>query len=124
MAKILVADDEELVRNALRQMLEGAGHDVLEATNGVQTLSCVQQEQVDLVIIDIFMPHKEGLETIVDLQRNWPDLKLVAISGGGALAQVEVLDMATALGASHTIRKPLEVEKVLAIVASALEQET
>ena len=82
MANILVVDDEELVRATLRQMLESADHVVFEAANGKEALRSFENRAVDLVITDIIMPEKEGIETIIDLRKIAPNLRIVAISGG------------------------------------------
>src|SRR5260221_4424854 len=83
MIHILVIDDEAAVRTLIRQILEEEGHQVDEATDGEEGLARLQSTHIDLVITDIFMPHKEGIETILALRRQFPNVKIVAISGGG-----------------------------------------
>lgn len=120
MARVLVVDDEELIRFTLRQMLEKAGHDVVEAVNGRDALHRLEELPADLVITDIIMPEKEGLETIVELRRRRPDLKIIAISGGGRTKTSDYLDVAERLGADSAIAKPLRHQTVMDAVNKAL----
>ncbi len=120
MASILVVDDEELVRATLREMLEQAGHEVFEAANGVEALKSFDDRAVDLVITDIIMPEKEGIETILDLRKRAPELKIVAISGGGRSANFDFLKMASMLGACEVLAKPFRRTQVLDAVREAL----
>jgi PAS domain S-box-containing protein len=118
-ARILVADDEPRVRTSLRQMLEQGGHEVIEAVDGKQGLRQALGGQVDLVITDLVMPEKEGLETIQALRQEMPDIGIVAISGafGG-----QFLKAARAMGADAALGKPLNSELLLATVAEVLQR--
>lgn len=107
MARILVVDDEELVRFSLRAMLESNGHDVEEAADGNDCLALLKGAPFDIAIIDIFMPNKEGTETIMELRRDYPDLKLIAISGGGHTGELSYLNAAISFGADLALPKPL-----------------
>ncbi len=120
MARVLVVDDEEFIRFTLRQMLEKAGHEVIEAVNGQDALDAFQRTTVDLVITDIIMPEKEGIETIVELRRQRPDLKIIAVSGGGRTRTLDYLDIAERLGADSAIAKPLKRKTVMDAVNKAL----
>lgn len=124
MACILVVDDEELVRVTLRQMLEKAGHEVFEATNGDEALRAFDEhkDKADLVITDIIMPEKDGIETIAALRKQKPDLKIIAISGGGRTGNMDFLDIAKKFGASDILAKPFEKEQVLNVVNKVLDQ--
>ncbi len=116
-ASVLVVDDDENVRKVLRWMLESGGYRVLEAGDGYQALAQVRGEHIDLVMTDLVMPEQEGIETIQAIRREWPSLKVIAISGafGG-----EFLRIAKLLGAHSTLQKPLRAEDVLRAVADAL----
>jgi CheY-like chemotaxis protein len=120
MARILVIDDDDLIRLALRTFLKGAGHDVMEAAEGAEGIELHTAAPFDLVISDLFMPGKEGIETIVELRRDYPDLKIIAISSGGRAAATGLLDVAKGLGADRTVRKPFSAEDILAEVDALL----
>ncbi len=118
--KVLIIDDEEFVRLTLGQILKKAGFDVIDAANGELGLRKLRQQPVDLVITDIIMPEKEGIETIMDIRRDFPDLPIVAISGGGRSGNTDFLKVARALGATETLQKPFRVNEVLQAVHGAL----
>ena len=120
MARILVVDDERIIRFTLRQMLEKAGHEIFEAANGLEALKSIDELGVDLVITDIIMPEKEGIETIVELRRRRPDLKIIAVSGGGRTQNLDYLQIAKRFGADCTLAKPLDRQLVVDAVARAL----
>src|SRR6266576_3627079 len=105
-ARILVMDDDELLREALRVVLEGAGYEVLEASDGEVGLRLQREHAADLVVVDVFMPERDGLEVIKALRVESPQVKIIAVSGGGRTAQIEVLSVAAAFGAARTLVKP------------------
>lgn len=121
MALILVLDDEAPLRSAVRRILERAGHEVLEASDGRQGLALANERYPDLVITDILMPGVDGIELILELREHRPDTLIIAISGGGDLVPSErLLSDAHALGAITALPKPFEVPEVLSAVGSAL----
>ena len=120
MSRILVVDDDEAVLEMLRATLEWEGYDVDGAADGNAAILAQRAHPADLVITDIIMPDKEGLETIVDLRRDWPDTKIIAISGGGRLATGDYLGVAQRLGASRVFPKPIEREKLLGAIRELL----
>lgn len=89
MTRILVIDDEPQVRAMLRQMLEREGYEVVEAEEGEEGMRRYREQPVDLVITDILMPQKEGIETIRALRRTNPGVKIIAISGGGRMSKLD-----------------------------------
>jgi DNA-binding response OmpR family regulator len=113
MARILVIDDDEEVRQMLRRILEHDGHEVEEAANGDLGIRAFKANPADLVITDIIMPDKEGIETIRDLHRAYPDLKIIAISGGGRVGPSDYLHAARMLGAKRTFTKPFSRQEIL-----------
>lgn len=117
MACVLVIDDEPGIRTLLRHALEREGHQVLEAENGRKGMRALRDAAVDVVITDIIMPEQEGFETIFELRRTRPDLKIIAISGGGRRLGLDVLPMAARLGADRTLAKPFKMSAVAAAVA-------
>src|SRR5918993_663597 len=101
MSKILVVDDEVMLRRTLRNMLERAGHVVDEAGDGNQALSRFRTDKPDLILMDIIMPDREGVETVGELRRLDPDIPIIAMSGGGSTGTHLFLDLAMRLGATH-----------------------
>lgn len=112
MARILVIDDEEIIHMALVQFLETDGHTVISAMDGHEGVSAFQSASVDIVITDILMPDKEGLETIMDLRRLNPNVRIIAMSGGGRRRSADFLQMATHLGASAVLKKPFRMQEL------------
>ncbi len=121
MALILVIDDEEAVRRVIVRTLESAGHEVVEAENGEKGLALVRTIPPPVLIItDILMPRKDGLETIMEIIRECPEARIIAISGGGAAGHMEYLTIAERLGAIATLAKPFRAEELLDAVSTAL----
>jgi CheY-like chemotaxis protein len=120
MARILVADDGEDIREILRMMLSAAGYEVLVAPDGDSALTLMRAEPIDLIITDIFMPGKEGIETIIELRRDFPSVKIIAMSGGGQMGELHYLEDAVKLGAVRSILKPFRADEILAVVREAL----
>lgn len=115
-ARILLIDDDPQIRAMLRQALERAGYTVSEASDGREGLRHFQATQPDLVITDLLMPEQEGLETMQALRRACPDVKIIAISGGGRRGTLDFLPLAQKLGAHRTFRKPFRQQELLAAV--------
>ena len=123
MARILIIDDEDELRSMLRRMLEQAGHQVTEAVNGAEGIQLYEQDAHDLIITDIIMPEKEGVETIIALRRADPDLPIIAISGGGRLDATDFLTMTKKLGARRTLSKPFRRDQLLEAVGECLAKD-
>jgi len=105
--KILVIDDDDDVRRLICKMLETEGYELLEATNGDEGLRIIKKQSgVNVVISDLIMPEKEGLETIRELRKDFPEVKILAISGGGKIDSDNYLVIAKGLGADLTLNKP------------------
>lgn len=122
MARILVIDDDDQIRRTLCHVLEIEGHEVVNASNGKEGIRLFKENGADLIIADIIMPEKEGLETIMELRRDFPDVRIIAISGGGQVAPEPYLVLAKQLGASRTLAKPFEREELLEAVQALLSQ--
>lgn len=114
--RILVVDDEKPMRSILRQMLERAGYEVLDAPDGKSALCFFKEKPADLIITDLIMPGKEGLEMIMDLKKDFPKVKIIAMSGGGQQDPKDSLDMAIKLGADCTLCKPFDRDDLLMTV--------
>lgn len=121
MKRILVIDDDDQVRAMIRQMLEKAGYSVMEAQDGEVGMKLHRHNPADLIITDIFMPEKEGLETIRELRRDFPEVKIIAISGGGMTGALSYLSLAKGFGALRTIAKPFDRQELLATVKEILD---
>lgn len=117
---ILVIDDEADIRGLLRLALEEAGYIVRESCEGEQGLAMAKQEPCALALVDLFMPGKEGLETILALRREVPAIKLIAMSGGSG--HTDMLPVASSFGADRTIQKPFDLDTLLASIAALLEK--
>ena len=122
MANILVADDEELARFTIREILEAEGHTVVEAKNGVEAIALFNKHPTDLIITDIIMPDKEGIETIIELKRDHPEVKIIAISGGGRTRNLDFLDLAKRYGADVILAKPFSEDELLGALGEVLGQ--
>ena len=121
MARILVIDDEELARFTVANILESAGHEVVEAPNGEVGLELQNAHSFDLVVTDIIMPKKEGVETVIELRRDHPDLKIIAISGGGRTRNLDFLQLAKEFGADKILAKPFSEEELMESVNACLK---
>jgi DNA-binding response OmpR family regulator len=121
MATILVVDDEGAIRSILRTTLEQAGYDVEDAANGNEALRLYSQHVPDLIMIDLMMPEKEGLETIKDIRGQGSKAKIIAMSGG-IVNKIDSLITARFRGADAIIAKPFDLQGVLKVVRSLLEQ--
>lgn len=116
MKRILVVDDEEQIRTMLTYMLELEGYTVFSAKNGEEGLDLVGRLAFDLVITDMIMPVKDGLKFIMELVKDYPNLKILAISGGGAIKAERYLTMAGYLGDIATLEKPFKQDVLLELV--------
>lgn len=120
MARILIIDDEPQIRSMLTLMLERDGYEVVEAPDGVEGIKIYRQNPVDLIITDLIMPNKDGIGMIIDLKKEFPDVKIIAMSGGGLNKPDGYLKGAKKLGASCTLTKPIDREEMLQAVREIL----
>ncbi len=111
--RILIIDDEEQIRNMLKRMFEKEGYETIQAGNGRDAITTHLKTPADLVVTDIIMPEQEGLETIRKLKEKTPDIKIIAISGGGVGGADSYLHLASKLGANLTFVKPVEKNDLL-----------
>ena len=123
MARILLIEDDDKFRVMVRRMLETAGYnDIEEAADGNIGIKLFRKNPYDLVITDIIMPDKEGIEVIIELRRDYPGIKIVAMSGGGRVAPQGYLEMAKHLGAYRTLAKPFQQADLINAVQELLNQ--
>lgn len=113
MAHILVVDDDERLRTLLRLVYEKAGHTVTEAADGNDALRAYTECPADVVVLDIVMPEKEGLETLRELRAMNPDVNVIAVSGGGRIGPEDYLIAAEKLGARYAFPKPIPHDTLL-----------
>jgi len=126
MAKILIIDDHYAMRQTLREILEGEGHEILEAPDGEAGIESQRRTHADLVITDIFMPRKEGMTTIRELSREFPNLPIIAMSGGNQelTAPEGFIELARRFGARGTLAKPFQIAELLREVEAVLPSKT
>lgn len=120
MYRILIIDDDHHILLMVKKMLERAGYEVDLASNGNEGLELFRNIQADLVITDIIMPEKEGLETIREMRRIQPNLKIIAMSGGGKISADNYLETAKIFGASQVLEKPFTQKTMIAAVTKLL----
>ncbi|MDQ6787931.1 MAG: response regulator [Acidobacteriota bacterium] len=121
MVNILLVEDEEQLRSMLKEVLQGAGHEVREAENGKVAMNLFARQPADLVITDLIMPEKEGLEIIRELKRSNLNVKIIAISGGGRNDAQDYLELARRFGADHILAKPFSNREILDVVDKLVE---
>ena len=121
MAHVLVVDDDPLFREIARETLIQAGHDVSLAENGLAATRMAPDPPMDLAVVDMLMPERDGIETIRDLRARWPHVKLIAVSAGSrGLEPNLLLRAAKAMGADATLEKPVDHAALTNLVASLL----
>jgi CheY-like chemotaxis protein len=122
MKRILLIDDEDELRSILRMSLEKMGYAVTEARNGAEAMKLFKKAPADLVLTDLIMPEKEGLETIRQLRRRNPELKIIAMSGGGRSDARDNLKMARSFGATLAFAKPFSFDALAKAIAGLLAE--
>ena len=120
MPYILIIDDERPIRELLSEVFASAGFEVGTADTGTRGIRSIAERKPDIVVTDILMPDKEGLETILELRRTAPDLPIIAMSGGSLRGHLDVLAMAKRFGAVRTYQKPFDPFELLAAVQDVL----
>jgi CheY-like chemotaxis protein len=132
MARILIVDDEEDVRIALKQVLERAGYEVTVAATGNEGLDVMRREGADLVITDVIMPGVDGIATAKQIREKYRDTRIIVISGGGrtapdpyepdAISTRSYLASASKAGADQTLTKPFDRDELLRVVQDLLDE--
>src|SRR3954465_62900 len=121
MARILLIDDDPLLRNMIRQILELDGHSGVGAANGAVAMQRWSEQPADLILTDILMPEKDGLEVIRELRRQCPEVKIIALSGGNRKIGFDALAVASRFGAAATIEKPFQLEVLRSTIERVLK---
>lgn len=122
MHRILIIDDEHHILLMLKKMLERSGYEIDLASNGDEGLRIFRNSPSDLVITDIIMPEKEGLETIREMKKMQPELRIIAMSGGGKISADNYLETAKIFGASRIIEKPFNQKDMVSAVKELLDE--
>jgi len=120
MARILLIEDEQQVRELLREILEQNGHEIIACKNGADGIRQYKESSFDLVIMDVLLPDKDGFETLNELKQHHDQVNVLAISGGCGPGTVNVLHIAQRLGARQTLAKPFDLTDFLAVVDQLL----
>lgn len=118
--RVMVIDDDPLVRETIRNILAMKKIEVVEACDGEEGLEIFARTPVPVVITDLLMPGKEGIETISELRRISPETKIVAISGGGATNNLTFLELARKMGATKTLSKPFRPKELIDIIEAVI----
>ncbi len=121
MALIMIVDDDAHIQLALRQIVESAGHRVIEASNGQDAIDLFEEFRPELVITDVFMPHTDGIETIRVIRRMTPAAKIIAISGGCVGSSWNYLDSVVVLGANLALQKPFTCSQLSSAIDRLLD---
>jgi DNA-binding response OmpR family regulator len=120
--KILLIDDDTLIRRSVARVLLQNGHEVVTAEDGLRGVELYRREKFDLIVTDIYMPRQEGIETILTLRREDSETRIIAISGGGRTGNMDALEMARLLGADAIIEKPFRTDQLLAKIAAVMAE--
>ena len=124
MESILIIDDEPQIRSMIRLILERSGYMVIEASDGIEGIRLFREKPADLIITDLIMPNKDGIGLIIELKKEFPDVKIVAMSGGGLNRPEGYLRGAQKLGAACTLSKPINRQELLRVVRDTLNTES
>jgi CheY-like chemotaxis protein len=121
--RIMVVDDDAAIRRSLHTLLSRSGYQVLEAADGSEAVRLWRNGGADLVITDLHMPNKDGIQTIIELLTHTPGVPIIAMSGGGQTKRLDLLGNVTLLGSVFTIEKPFTLTEMLNVVSRALGQQ-
>jgi DNA-binding NtrC family response regulator len=119
--RIMIVDDDASIRRTLEKLLSREGYEVIQAADGSEAVRLWRQRGGDLVITDLHMPHKDGIETIVELLSHSPGIRIIAMSGGGQTKRLDLLGNVAMLGTILTIEKPFTIQEMMTTVNRALQ---
>lgn len=115
--RVCVIDDDDLIRDHIAALLEPNGYEVLAAPSARAGLAMIAERDPDVVLVDIIMPDKDGVELIAEIRRRWPDLRVVAMSAGGQVGPSLYLQIAQTMGAHACLTKPLSLTELTTALA-------
>lgn len=122
MPRVIVIDDQEPIRRIVRSALERAGHEVFEAGDGEVGLQLLERHPADVVLSDIFMPGMDGIQMLRQIRKQFPDVKVIVMSGGDSTGMLDLRRDAELLGAVKSLPKPFTTHEIVAIVNSVLNR--
>ncbi len=123
MARILIVDDEQPIRQILLDALEIDKHEICEAGSGQEAMALVQEQVFDLLITDLVMPEKNGIDLIMEIKDKYPQMRIIAISGGGGITgRFDYLPIARLIGAGSILRKPFRLPEIRSMVRQVLAE--
>lgn len=122
MAQVMVVDDDQQVLRLISEIIEKEGHQVIQAADGERASQLFEQHPTDMVITDLLMPNKEGLELIQELRSLRPEVKIIAYSGGGQIEPDNYLDFAKGMGADRVFSKPIPIKELKTAVSELLSE--
>jgi len=120
MARILVIDDQDSIRRVVRRALEQDGHEVFDASDGELGMEILESHSFDVVITDIFMPGQDGIVTLRQVRKRFPEVKVIVISGGDSTGMMDLRQDAELLGAVTSLQKPFNAREIMDLVRSVL----
>ena len=120
---VLVVDDDDIFRGFLCTVLRKAGYQIFETGNGTKAVALFREHRPDLVLTDLLMPGRDGMEVLRDIRAIDPEARVIIISGGGDVVPVGFLDLAPKMGAAATLTKPFDHRQLLAVVQKVLPRE-
>ncbi len=120
MARILVIDDQDSIRRVVRRALEQDGHEVFDANDGELGMEILESRSFDVVITDIFMPGQDGIVTLRQVRKRFPQVKVIVISGGDSTGMMDLRQDAELLGAVKSLQKPFNAREIMDVVRSVL----
>ena len=120
MARILVIDDQDSIRRVVRRALEQDGHEVFDASDGELGMEILESHSFDIVITDIFMPGQDGIVTLRQVRKRFPEVKVIVISGGDSTGMMDLRQDAELLGAVKSLQKPFNAREIMDLVRSVL----
>ena len=123
MTRVLVIDDEDLVRRAIRLVLEKAGFETVDLASDRQAVERFEDIAPDLVIVDLVMPDQDGFDTIAQIQNRNPDMRIIAVTGGGPMGPDQLIQRVSAMGVAWALKKPVDREVLVATVNAAAGHE-
>jgi len=123
-SRILLIEDDRQIRAVLQEALEQIGHDVIPCNNGTEGVEIYKRSQIDLVIMDLLLPDKDGFETLNELKKHNHAVNVLAISGGFTQGNVNILTIAQRLGARQTLAKPFDLQRFTNVVEHMLTSPT
>ncbi len=116
MAVVLIIDDDPAIRELWRAALEAEGHRVLTAPSGLEGVEIARSQPIEVVVTDLYMPGKDGIETVREIKRAWPGIRVLIVSGGGRMNEKPFLNFALKFGAEKALQKPVELDHFCAAV--------